>query len=271
MKLIFTLALLLLSFTSFSQTWEITPNYIKIPSVSTLPDCIAGRIVFKTPENKLYSCDGSSWKPLSFFQQEGFSAPIKCCSTSYPNYPSVVDLDNAEFSYGTGGFSATNNSYTVPADGAYSISASFTTSTFDSTPVNFFLTIYIYKNGNVVRMHVQSNLSSGTNATARLNETLQLNAGDILQMKIAHNYTKSLSPPNPAGSYLSILRLYWIWEIIQIYISIAVRRQVTRPAGGWPAQQAKGVKVGTTSVQGHKATPKMHDQPLTPILRTGWV
>jgi hypothetical protein len=102
-KLSFTLALLLLSFVSFSQTWEITPNYIKIPSVSVLPDCNAGRIVFKTPENKLYSCDGLSWKPLSTFQQEGFSAQVNCC-TSYPNFPSVVNLDDAEFSYGTGGF-----------------------------------------------------------------------------------------------------------------------------------------------------------------------
>ncbi len=206
MKLIFTIALLLLSFTSFSQTWEITPNYIKIPSVSVLPDCNAGRIVFKTPENKLYSCDGTSWQPLSSLQQEGFSAQLSCCK-NYPNYVSIVDLDEAEFTYGTGGFSAPNDTYTVPSGGVYQISASFTTATFDSSPVNFYLVIYLYKNGNTVRRTGQSNLSSGMNSTARLDEVLKLNAGDVIQMKINHNYTTSLSP-NTEGSHLSIIKLY---------------------------------------------------------------
>ncbi|WP_461080511.1 hypothetical protein [Spirosoma flavus] len=208
MKLICTLVFLLFSFISHGQNWEITSNYIKIPSVSELPECTAGRIVYKTPENRFYSCDGISWKPLATVQQEGFSAPANCCVTSYPNYPSVVDLGNAEFTYGTGGFSAANDSYTVPSDGVYSVSASFTTSTADANPVNFFLTIYIYKNGSNVRMNVQSNLSSATNATARLNETIKFSAGDVIQMKIAHNYPTSLPSPNTAGSHLSIIKLY---------------------------------------------------------------
>lgn len=206
MRLIFTFALLLLSLTAFSQTWELHPNYIKIPSVSTLPDCAAGRIVFKTPENKLYSCDGVSWKPLSTLQPEGFSTQINCCK-SYPNFVSVVDLDEAESTYGTGGFSAANDSYTVPSDGAYLISASFTAAVFDANPVNFFLTIYIYKNGETLRMNVQSNLSSAFNSTSKLDDVVQLKAGDVIQMRINHNYTTNLSP-NTRGSRFSIVKIY---------------------------------------------------------------
>jgi hypothetical protein len=207
MKLVFTLILFLLGLTGFAQNWEITPNYIKIPSVSTLPDCSPGRIVFKTPENKLYSCDGTSWKPLSSLQQEGFSAPLNCCKT-YPNFVSVVDLDEAEFTYGSGGFSASADAYTVPSDGVYQISASFTTATFDATPVNFYLIVYLFRNGNTVRRTGHPNLSSELNSTVRLDEALKLTAGDVIQMKINHNYTASGLTPNPEGSHFSIIKLY---------------------------------------------------------------
>jgi hypothetical protein len=207
MKLIFTLALCFFGLTGFAQNWEITPNYIKIPSVSTFPDSLAGRIVFKTPENKLYSYDGASWQPLAFLKQAGFSAQIKCCN-DYPAYPTAVDLDNAEFTYGTGGFSADNDSYTVPSDGTYQVSASFTTTTSLYPPVYFFFAIYIYKNGNPIRTHIQSNLSSETNVTISSQHVIKLKAGDLIQMKIAHNYYATAIRANPAGSYFSMIKIY---------------------------------------------------------------
>ncbi|OJW74798.1 MAG: hypothetical protein BGO59_28625 [Spirosoma sp. 48-14] len=209
MRLFFTILLWLLSFTGFSQTWELTPDYIKIPSVSTLPDCIAGRTVFKIPENKLYTCDGSTWRPLQVVQQEGFTAQAYCCQP-YPNFPSVVDFKEAEVSFGSGGFSSVYDSYTVPVTGLYSVSASFTSSSSASTPGStFFMTIYLVKNGEVVRMHVQNNLVSTSNATAQLTDMLLFKAGDVIQIKIAHNYSAAGGLiPNNLGSYLSIFKIY---------------------------------------------------------------
>lgn len=206
-KLIVTL-LICLSIYSYSQNTQILPNSLTVPSVSSFPTATAGSIVFKTPENKLYSFNGTQWNELQAVVQEGFSSQIgnynSCCN--YPNFPSIVQLKVSDFKYGNG--TLANNSYTVSQSGVYLVSSSFTTSTFDTNPVLFFLTIYIFQNNNILRMSPQNNLSSGTNATVRLSDIVYLNSGDVIQMKIAHNYTASGLSPNGAGSYFSLVKIY---------------------------------------------------------------
>ncbi|MBN8824876.1 hypothetical protein [Spirosoma sp.] len=71
------------------------------------------------------------------------------------------------------------------------------------------MTIYLVKNGEVVRMHVQNNLVSTSNATAQLTDMLLFKAGDVIQIKIAHNYSAAGGLiPNNLGSYLSIFKIY---------------------------------------------------------------
>lgn len=196
-----------LSFYSSAQTSEVLPNSINIPSVSILPTGSIGKIVFKTPENKLYTFDGTNWKQLQVVSQEGFSCQIKniLSINGYPNSPTVVNLNTPEFQLGEGIIE--NNSYTVSQTGVYQINASFTTGLFESTPSLFFLTIYIFKNNSVLRMNPANNLSSSMNTTVRLSDMLLLNAGDVIQMKISHNYSGSMNC-NGSGSYFSLLKIY---------------------------------------------------------------
>ncbi len=207
MKLLFTCFLIVLVHNIFAQSSQVLPNSVVFPSVSVFPSAPIGSIVFKTPENGLFSYNGSEWKQLQVVSQEGFSCQIgnfnNCCN--YPNYPSIVYLKSPNFKYGDGTLS--NSSYTVAKSGVYQFSASFTTTTFDTTPSLFFLTIYIFKNGNVLKFYPFNNQSSSTNSSSTISDFINLNAGDIIQMKISNNYGGGVTPHSD-GSYFSLLKIY---------------------------------------------------------------
>ena len=207
MRVFFTLFFFVLLNSVFGQSSQITPNGVIIPSVTTFPAGSSGSLVFKVPENALFTYDGTSWKQLQVVSQEGFSSSIgsynNCCT--YPNSPSNVYLNTPSFQLGNGVFS--NNSYKVDKSGLYQFSASFTTSTFDSTPPTFFLTIYIFKHNNMIRLNSFNNQSSAKNSTSQCSDFIYLNSGDIIEMKIAHNYTGGMGP-NPTGSFFSLIKMY---------------------------------------------------------------
>jgi hypothetical protein len=179
-----------------------------IPSVSSFPINPAGSIVFKTPEYGLFTFDGSSWNLLQASVKEGFSSQLgnfnNCCP--YSNLLSTVYLKTPDFKYGNGVL--TNSSYTVEKSGLYQFSASFSSGTFDANPNIFFLSIFIYKNNSIVRFYTFNNHSSAFNATSTASDFLQLNAGDVIQMKITNNYTGVGLSPNSEGSYLSLIKIY---------------------------------------------------------------
>lgn len=207
MRVITTLLFFFAFKAAFCQSVQITPNEIVVPTVTTFPTSSTGSFVFKLPENALFTYDGTSWKQLQAVSQEGFSSSIgsynNCCT--YPNSPSVAYLNSPSFKYGNG--TLINNSYQVDKSGVYQFSSTFTAGTFDSNPVNYFLTIYIFKNNNIFRLNSFTNLSSATNSTSQTSDFIYLNSGDIIQLKIAHSYTGGMSP-NTNGSHFSLIKIY---------------------------------------------------------------
>jgi hypothetical protein len=207
MKNLFLLIFLFCLRISFAQNSQVLPNSVLIPTVSSLPMGSAGALVFKTPENSLYTFDGISWNLLQAAVKEGFSSQIgnfnNCCP--YPNLLSSVYLKTPDFKYGNGVL--TNSSYTVEKSGLYQFSVSFSSGTFDASPSIFFLSIFIYKNSTIARFYTFNNHSSAFNASSSASDFIQLNTGDVIQMKISNNYTGNLSI-NSDGSYLSLLKVY---------------------------------------------------------------
>lgn len=212
MKKILFIAFIFLGVANSSQAQktEISPNYLVIPSVLSFPTCSkSGKLVFKTPENKLYICNGNSWEMLSSIPNHALSAKAKCC-VNYTAFPTVVDFSEPDFDDGNGFISAIDV-YTVQSSGTYLLNASFTAATADNNPVNYSLTVYIVKNNHIIRSNVQNNNSSAFNASSRLTEVIKLNAGDNIQIKVSHNYSNQSNNTITAGSdgsYFNIVRLY---------------------------------------------------------------
>lgn len=212
MKKILFIAIIFLGVANSSraQKAEISPNYLVIPTALSFPTCSeSGKMVFKTPENKLYVCNGNSWEVLNSIPNHGLSVKAKCCVT-YTAFPTVVDYADPDFDNGNG-FVSEDDVYTAQSSGTYLINASFTAATADNNPVNYSLTVYIVKNNQIVRSNVQNNNSSAFNATSKLTEVMKLNAGDTIQIKVSHNYSNlstTTITAGPDGSYFNIVRLY---------------------------------------------------------------
>jgi Chaperone of endosialidase len=67
-NLFLSLAFALLSYyQTFAQSTTMSPNYVQIPNVITLPACSnadKGKTVFNTTDNKMYYCNSNSWVPV---------------------------------------------------------------------------------------------------------------------------------------------------------------------------------------------------------------
>jgi hypothetical protein len=67
-NLFLSLAFALLNYyQTFAQSTTMSPNYVQIPNVITLPGCSVsdkGKTVFNTTDNKMYYCNSNSWVPV---------------------------------------------------------------------------------------------------------------------------------------------------------------------------------------------------------------